>query len=58
MLEEAHVALVPGAAFGVSPYVRLSYAASEAALFEACTRIQAFCSRLVAPYCKTCYPQS
>lgn len=57
LLEEAHVALVPGSAFGASPYVRLSYAASEAALFEACTRIKAFCARLIAPHHKTCYPQ-
>lgn len=41
-LEEAHVALVHGAAFGMSPYLRISYATDEATLAEGCRRIDAF----------------
>ena len=43
LLEEEGVACVHGAAFLMSPYFRLSYAASTAALEEACRRIQRFC---------------
>jgi aspartate aminotransferase len=43
LLEEAHVAVVQGAAFGMSPYLRISYAADEATLAEACARIARFC---------------
>jgi len=39
LLETAGVGLVFGAAFGMSPYFRLSYAASDAALAQACERI-------------------
>ncbi len=39
LLEEAGVAVVQGAAFGVSPCFRISYAASMEVLEEACTRI-------------------
>ena len=46
LLEEQHVALVHGAAFGMSPYLRISYATDDASLVEACGRIQAFCSSL------------
>ncbi len=46
LLEEQHVAVVHGAAFGMSPYIRLSYAADEATLAEACRRIGAFCRAL------------
>ncbi len=46
LLEEADVAVVFGAAFGLSPNFRVSYATSDAALKEACTRIQAFCAKL------------
>lgn len=46
LLEEAEVALVPGAAFGLSPCVRLSYASSDAALNDACARIARFCTGL------------
>lgn len=38
-LEQAHVAIVPGSCFGVSPYFRISYAASQADLSEAMTRL-------------------
>ena len=46
LLEEAHVALVQGAAFGMSPYLRISYATAEPDLREACTRIVEFCQKL------------
>ena len=46
LLEEQHVATVHGAAFGMSPYLRISYATGDAALAEACSRIQAFCTAL------------
>jgi aspartate aminotransferase len=38
-LNNAKVAVVPGAAFGKSPYFRLSYATSFEKLKEACERI-------------------
>lgn len=40
LLNEAHVATVPGSAFGADEYIRLSYAASEEQLHEALRRIQ------------------
>lgn len=46
LLEEKGVACVHGAAFGLSPYFRISYATSEEALREACTRIQQACAAL------------
>lgn len=46
LLEETGVAVVFGAAFGLSPAFRVSYATSDAALTDACTRIQAFCKGL------------
>ena len=46
LLEEALVAVVQGAAFGLSPYFRISYATSTEALKKACERIQAFCASL------------
>ncbi|MCB2125962.1 MAG: aminotransferase class I/II-fold pyridoxal phosphate-dependent enzyme, partial [Rhodobacteraceae bacterium] len=46
LLEETGVAVVFGAAFGVSPNFRVSYATSDAALEEACRRIQTFCAEL------------
>ena len=46
LLEETGVAVVFGAAFGLSPNFRVSYATSDAALTEACTRIQNFCKGL------------
>ena len=42
LLEEAHVAAVHGAAFGMSPYLRISYATDAATLRHACGRIAAF----------------
>ncbi|MDA0962975.1 MAG: pyridoxal phosphate-dependent aminotransferase, partial [Proteobacteria bacterium] len=46
LLEETGVAVVFGAAFGLSPNFRISYATSDAALTEACARIATFCGRL------------
>ncbi len=46
LLEETGVAVVFGAAFGLSPNFRVSYATSDAALKEACERIQSFCKSL------------
>ncbi|WP_299354480.1 pyridoxal phosphate-dependent aminotransferase [uncultured Shimia sp.] len=46
LLEEAEVAVVFGAAFGLSPNFRVSYATSDEALKKACERIQAFCASL------------
>ncbi|NDV52049.1 MULTISPECIES: pyridoxal phosphate-dependent aminotransferase [unclassified Salipiger] len=46
LLEENGVAVVFGAAFGLSPAFRISYATSDAALTEACKRIAAFCEGL------------
>ena len=42
LLDEAHVAVVPGAAFGMDDHVRISYATSMDVLKEAVQRIQAF----------------
>lgn len=42
LLDEAHVAVVPGAAFGMDDHVRISYATSMDVLKEAVRRIQAF----------------
>ncbi len=46
LLEETGVAVVFGAAFGTSPCFRVSYATSDEALREACSRIQKFCAGL------------
>jgi aspartate aminotransferase len=46
LLDEHEVAIVQGAAFGLSPHIRISYAASDADLAEAMARIRAFCDGL------------
>jgi aspartate aminotransferase len=46
LLEAEGVAVVHGAAFGLSPFFRISYATSNKLLEEACTRIQRFCAAL------------
>ena len=46
LLEEEGVAVVPGAAFGLSPFFRVSYATGMDALQDACRRIQRFCASL------------
>ncbi|MBU2607116.1 MAG: pyridoxal phosphate-dependent aminotransferase [Alphaproteobacteria bacterium] len=47
LLETEKVAVVFGAAFGMSPAFRISYATSTEALSEALIRIQRFCAALV-----------
>jgi len=47
LLESEGVAVVFGAAFGLSPCFRISYATSTEALTEACARIQRACGALV-----------
>ena len=46
LLEERHVATVQGAAYGMSPYFRISYATDIESLREGCKRIQEFCAEL------------
>ena len=43
LLDEEGVAVVFGAAFGLSPHFRISYAAADGVLREALTRIRRFC---------------
>jgi len=47
LLEDTGVAVVFGAAFGLSPNFRVSYATSDDKLLEACKRIQDFCKSLI-----------
>ncbi len=46
LLESEGVAVVHGAAFGLDPHFRISYATSTELLEEACTRIQRACAAL------------
>ncbi len=46
LLDETGVAIVFGAAFGLSPAFRVSYAASDEMLRDACARIAEFCAGL------------
>ena len=46
LLETEGVAVVFGAAFGLSPFFRVSYATSNAVLEDACQRIQRFCANV------------
>ena len=46
LLDAEGVAVVQGAAFGLSPHFRVSYATSTEVLEEACARIQRFCAAL------------
>ena len=46
LLEGGEVAVVPGIAFGLSPYFRISYAASDEVLTEAMARISRVVDRL------------
>jgi aspartate aminotransferase len=46
LLESEGVAVVQGAAFGLSPFFRISYATSTALLEDACVRIQRACAAL------------
>jgi aspartate aminotransferase len=47
LLDAEKVVVVPGTAFGLAPYFRISYATSEAILEKACERIQRACAALV-----------
>jgi aspartate aminotransferase len=46
LLEAGNVAVVPGTAFGLAPYFRISYATSSEELREACARIAKACEAL------------
>lgn len=46
LLEEAHVALVPGSAFAIPGFIRATYAASMADITEAARRIAEFMRRI------------
>ncbi|MEE9333806.1 MAG: pyridoxal phosphate-dependent aminotransferase [Granulosicoccaceae bacterium] len=46
LLEDHSVSAVPGSAFGLSPHMRISTAASTVELEEACTRISKACAQL------------
>jgi len=46
LLESEGIAGVHGAAFGLSPYFRLSYATSDEILKEACSRVKRACENL------------
>lgn len=46
LLEQAHVATVSGSAFGADQYIRISYAASDHDIIEACDRIHRAISAL------------
>ncbi len=46
LLDAEGIAVVHGAAFGLSPCFRISYATSNAQLEDACARIQRFCANL------------
>ena len=46
LLAEAHVALVPGAAFGDDNYIRFSYATNEDNLREALKRMKEALAKL------------
>jgi len=46
LLESEGIAGVHGAAFGLSPYFRLSYATSDEILQDACARIKRACEKL------------
>ena len=46
-LETEHVAVVQGAAYGLSPFFRISFATSDEELIKGCERIQRACAALV-----------
>lgn len=46
LLEEAHVGVVQGASYGISPYFRISTATDDESLAEGCRRIVSFCNAL------------
>jgi aspartate aminotransferase len=46
LMEEQHVAVVPGSAFGTEGYIRISYATAEDTIRRGVERIKAFCSQV------------
>ncbi len=46
LLDACDVAVVPGSCFGLAPYFRISYAASDSDLKEACDRLARGCAAL------------
>lgn len=46
LLEECNIAVVPGEAFGLSPFFRVTFAIGDDEITEACARIQKFCEEL------------
>lgn len=46
LLEEYNVAVVPGEAFGLSPYFRVTFAISDDDIIEACERMKNACENL------------
>jgi aspartate aminotransferase len=46
LLDEAGVAVLDGAAYGLSPYLRLSFATSMENIEEGCRRIHEACAAL------------
>jgi aspartate aminotransferase len=46
LLEQAHVAVVPGEAFGTNEHIRISYATSMELLADGLTRIATFMEKL------------
>ncbi|MNV24736.1 aspartate aminotransferase [compost metagenome] len=46
LLDEAGVAVLDGAAYGLSPYLRLSFATSMENIEEGCRRIDSACAAL------------
>lgn len=46
LLEDYNVAVVPGEAFGLAPYFRVTFAVSDDDINESCKRIQAACAAL------------
>ncbi len=49
LLKTANVAVVHGAAFGMSPHFRISYATKDDLLIESCARIKKACDALTLP---------
>ena len=48
LLDEAQVAVMPGSAFGLGPYLRVAYALDDGALARACEAIESFCESTLA----------
>lgn len=46
LLDDYHLAVVPGESFGLSPYFRVYFAISDEMIAESCQRLQAACAAL------------